>query len=338
MSSNGVKVAEEWILGPNNTPFFTTTWSPADAEPKAYLLFVHGFAEHIGRYADFIARLAAEPYNLYVLAFDQRGHGKTSMMPLTASDPQVVKWKEEGKTVKLEKNGKRRTGGWARVMPDLEWFVQHLSKPAKEAGKKLFLWGFSMGGGEVIGFVTRSQSPPSEETVKLVDGVIAGGPLIKLTTPAPGIQVHAGSIAASIGLGSFLIPTQLKYEHLSHNTAANEANKKDPLCEQVGSLRGVADMINLGGLLISSGPLEKFPQDMPLLVYHGEEDKICSPEAAKEFVDKCNAKDKTIHLFKGMYHEVHNELEPTPTDAAKLIGDWVLARAEVTTAANQAKL
>ena len=66
------------------------------------------------------------------------------MMPLTASDPQVDKWKEEGKTVKLEKNGKRRTGGWARVMPDLEWFVQHLSKPAKEAGKKLFLWGFSM--------------------------------------------------------------------------------------------------------------------------------------------------------------------------------------------------
>lgn len=146
-------------------------------------------------------------------------------------------------------------------------------------------------------------------------------------------------------------------QHLSHNTAANEANKKDPLCEQVGSLRGVADMINLGGLLISSGPLEKFPQDMPLLVYHGEEDKICSPEAAKEFVDKCKAKDKTIHLFKvssrrrrcksgngmdadeqGMYHEVHNELEPTPTDAAKLIGDWVLARAEVTTAANQAKL
>lgn len=37
--------------------------------------------------------------------------------------------------------------------------------------------------------MTRSQSPPSEETVKLVDGVIAGGPLIKLTTPAPGIQV-----------------------------------------------------------------------------------------------------------------------------------------------------
>jgi len=61
-----------------------------------------------------------------------------------ATSPEVVKWKEAGQTVKLEKNGKRRTGGWAKALPDIEWFVQYASKPAKAAGKKLFLWGFSM--------------------------------------------------------------------------------------------------------------------------------------------------------------------------------------------------
>lgn len=61
-----------------------------------------------------------------------------------ATSPEVVKWKEAGQTVKLEKNGKRRTGGWAKALPDIEWFVKHASKPAKAAGKKLFLWGFSM--------------------------------------------------------------------------------------------------------------------------------------------------------------------------------------------------
>jgi len=40
----------------------------------------------------------------------------------------------------------------------------------------------------VIGFVTRPSAPPSPETLKLVDGVIAGGPLIKLTSPAPWLQ------------------------------------------------------------------------------------------------------------------------------------------------------
>lgn len=27
-----------------------------------------------------------------------------------------------------------------------------------------------------------------------------------------------------------------------------------------------------------------------------------------------------------MYHEIHNELEPTPSDCAKLVGEWILER------------
>jgi acylglycerol lipase len=42
------------------------------------------------------------------------------------------------------KNAKRRTGGWARVMPDIEWFVRREHERAKQTGGKLFLWGFSM--------------------------------------------------------------------------------------------------------------------------------------------------------------------------------------------------
>lgn len=45
----------------------------------------------------------------------------------------------------------------------------------------------------MIGFVTRPGGPPSAETLRLVDGVIAGGPLIKLTTPAPWLQVGRSS-------------------------------------------------------------------------------------------------------------------------------------------------
>lgn len=44
----------------------------------------------------------------------------------------------------LEKGGKRRTGGWAKALPDIEWFVKRQSEVAKARGKKLFLHGFSM--------------------------------------------------------------------------------------------------------------------------------------------------------------------------------------------------
>jgi acylglycerol lipase len=39
---------ENWLTGPAGTKFYTRTYK-AD-QPKALLVFVHGFAEHVGRY------------------------------------------------------------------------------------------------------------------------------------------------------------------------------------------------------------------------------------------------------------------------------------------------
>ena len=47
----------------------------------------------------------------------------------------------------------------------------------------------TQGGGQVLAFATRPQAPPSRVTVALLSGVIAGGPLIRLTFPPPAYQV-----------------------------------------------------------------------------------------------------------------------------------------------------
>ncbi|WWD03019.1 hypothetical protein V865_001063 [Kwoniella europaea PYCC6329] len=327
MTSNQSTITEEWVLGPENTPFYTKRWAPKDEEPNACILFVHGFAEHIARYDKFFTLLSSPPHSLHITAFDQRGHGRTSHTPLTGDSVEVQRWKKEGKTVKLEKNGKRRTGGWAKALPDIEWFVKRESEVAKGLGKKLFLHGFSMGGAEVLAFATRPHPPPSPETVKLLSGIISGGPLIRQTKPASSIQVKAGSFAAGLGLGNILIPTPMDYSHLSHNDEINELCKSDPFCEQTGSLRGVADMLNGGISLDAPTAWNSWPEDLPLLVYHGGEDNICDPGTAKRFGEKVRAKDKKVEIIEGMYHEVHNELSPTPENLAKTIADWVHARA-----------
>ncbi|WWD17260.1 hypothetical protein CI109_101698 [Kwoniella shandongensis] len=329
--STAVTTTEEWVLGPENTPFYTKRWHPANEEPKACIIFVHGFAEHIARYDNFFQLLAAPPSSLHITAYDQRGHGRTSQAPLTATSPEVVAWKNEGKTVKLEKNGKRRTGGWGKVFGDMEWFVRRESERAKAlGGKKLFLHGFSMGGGQVLAFPTRPSAPPSSETIKLLGGVISGGPLIRQTKPASGIQIKAGSMVAGLGLGSFLIPTPMDYSHLTHDENVCKATAADPFCEQVGSLRGVADMLNGGASLDSPAGWEAWPEDLPLLLYHGGADNICDPNATVRFGEKVRAKDKKVEIIEGMYHEVHNELEPVPSNLAKTITEWVHARAGVT--------
>lgn len=195
----------------------TSQWTTAD--PKAYVVFVHGFAEHIQRYDDYFRRLAA--HDIHILAFDQRGAGRTSQAPLSAKSSEVEAWKKEGKTVYVQKAQKGvRSGGWLKALPDIEFFVKRESERAQ--GKPLFLYGHSMvsssspageadvqGGGLSLGFATRIAGVPAESTLKLLSGVIISGPFIRSTTPQSIVQIKAGTLAANLGLGNFCISAPL---------------------------------------------------------------------------------------------------------------------------------
>lgn len=144
-----------------------------------------------------------------------------------------------------------------------------------------------------------SPLPPSiasPSPLSLLAGVISGGPLIRQTRPASSVQLTAGSLASNL-LPNMLIPTPLDFSDLSHDEESNARNKADPLCEQVGSLRGVADMLNGGKELDSAEVWARWVRDLPLLVYHGEEDRICDPQASRRFLEGVGAERK-------MYEEV----------------------------------
>ena len=68
---------EAWLPGPENTQFYTRTYPAASSPPRAIVLFVHGFAEHIGRYEWAHGEYAAR--GITVFAYDQRGFGRTAL-------------------------------------------------------------------------------------------------------------------------------------------------------------------------------------------------------------------------------------------------------------------
>ncbi|KAL7421667.1 hypothetical protein Q5752_003436 [Cryptotrichosporon argae] len=319
-----VTTTTQYVLGPGGTPFYTKEWMPS-SPARAHVLFVHGFAEHIERYDGYFPLLAA--HGLHVTAYDQRGDGRTSIVPLKPDADEVRQWRAEGRAVVLEgKKSKRRNGGWKVALADMEWWIRREKERA--GAKKLFLMGHSMGGGQAIAFVTRSTPPPSLEVVNMLAGVITMSPLIRLTNPTSWIQLKAGTLAAGLGLGSMLIPTPLKTDHFSHNAETNAAAASDPLCEQVGSVRQMADMLNGGASLDAPAVHDAWPTKLPLLVVHGADDQITCCETSKRFVDGAKAEDKTHYAVPGMYHELYNEPAPVPADVAKYIADWMLARAE----------
>ena len=132
---------EEWVTGPQSTDFYTRLW-PAHA-PKALLVFVHGFAEHIGRSAAAASAVrrptSLKPHRRYehvfpawvqrgfsVFAFDQRGFGLTAM----------------GDRAHVSKESKYGKTSWDAQFRDIEWWLKYVRD--QFPGVPVFLMGHSM--------------------------------------------------------------------------------------------------------------------------------------------------------------------------------------------------
>lgn len=121
--SSSAAYSELWLSGPKATQFYTRTYTP-NSTPRAALVFIHGFAEHVGRYAHFHPLLSQR--EIAVFAFDQRGFGKTAL-------------DTEGNKSKDSAYGKT---SWSEQMMDISWAIEHAKKTF--SGVPTFLMGHSM--------------------------------------------------------------------------------------------------------------------------------------------------------------------------------------------------
>ena len=48
---------------------------------------------------------------------------------------------------------------------------------------------------------------------------------------------------------------------------------------------------------------------LPLLVMHGEKDKLTNPEGSKLVDELAGSTDKTLTIYPGLFHEIFNEPE-----------------------------
>ena len=102
----------------------------------------------------------------------------------------------------------------------------------------------------------------------------------------------------------FVQPNGLKLEFLSTDQAVIDAYVADDLVhDRVTSELGLA-LIEHGEWLIESNR----KTNIPLLLMHGAEDGITSPSGTVE-LSKMTEGDVTLKLWKGMYHEIHNEID-----------------------------
>ncbi|TBU27908.1 lysophospholipase [Dichomitus squalens] len=294
---------EAWLPGPSSTQFYTRTYPSSDS--RAVLVFVHGFAEHVGRYEWAHAEYAKR--GITVFTYDQRGFGRTALDKEKKSKESAY-----GKTSRVEQ------------LRDIEWWVKHVKREFQ--GLPVFLMGHSMGGGLVLAFGTRTTAPPERETLSLLTGVIASSPLVHQTYPASKILRYIGGKASTV-FPHLLIDAPVPVEDLSHDPLANLANVNDPWIIQKGSLKGLHDMLS-GGEQLLAGDYKHWSRNLPLLVVHGDVDRVTSFKASKEFFDKVDAEDKTFTPFEGGFHELVHEPDGVKEKFVECCISWVLKHVE----------
>lgn len=174
---------------------------------------------------------------------------------------------------------------------DIDVLLEQIKK--KYPNLPIILYGHSMGGNLVLNHTLRRR--PN------VRGTIATGPWIRLAFEPNKAMVAIGKLVKSV-LPSLQQPTGLDATYIARDEKVVDAYKKDPLVH--GKTTPSAGL----GMMEAAAWLNGFSGEVPvpMLLMHGGDDKITSPEGTKHFAQ--NAKgDVTLKIWDGLYHEIHNE-------------------------------
>lgn len=212
----------------------------------------------------------------------------------------------------FDAEGHGRTPG-PRGATDMKRAVSHhlAAREALEADSiPLFLFGHSLGG-----LITAASAAYRQEGVR---GVVLSAPALKIELN-PVLKAIAG-LVASVAPAARLTPP-LDADAISHDAALVEAYRDDPMVIK----RAPAARLGATALKVLERAKTQFPGwELPVLVIHGDADRLVPIEGSREFVDAISASDKTLEVFEGGYHELLNDTEKAR--ALETVIGWLQAR------------
>jgi len=159
-----------------------------------------------------------------------------------------------------------------------------------------FLIGHSMGGLVSCLYLLRQQ----QDFV----GCVLSGPAIKSEIKPPFLQLLLIRFLSMVAPKTRVL--QLEASGVSRDPAVVEAYINDPLVNHDKmTARMVAELF--GGMHRIQAEAKKIT--LPLLLLHGAEDVMASPEGSRFLYENAGSQDKHIEIFPGVYHEIFNEPE-----------------------------
>jgi acylglycerol lipase len=196
--------------------------------------------------------------------------------------------------------GHGKSEGLRGHTPSMDALREDISKQLEETQKlnpdsPIFLYGHSLGGTLVLSHCARIHPT--------ITGVIATGPLLRPGFEPPGWKLALGRILRNLW-PTMVMSNEIDRDGLSRDPQVVQAYKADPLVHDRVSARLGIEMIEEGLWILEHAAMIQ----IPILLMHGSDDRICSPEASREFAQKAGD-ICTLKIWDGYYHEIHNEPE-----------------------------
>ena len=159
-------------------------------------------------------------------------------------------------------------------------------------GVPVFLYGHSLGGGIVLNYLVHEK--------RKIKGAIITSPWLRLSFEPDKVKLALAGFMRHIMPG-LLQPTGLNASHLSHDQVVVDNYSKDPLVHDKISVNLFYETIAAARFTLANSA----DITIPLLLMHGSDDMITSPDASREFAGKNS--NSVIKIWEGGYHELHNE-------------------------------
>ena len=183
---------------------------------------------------------------------------------------------------------------WKEYRNDLLNFINVIK--AQHPERLIFLLGHSMGALIALDFIL-------SDNEELAGAIISGAPIEPLGVAKP-YKVALARILSRI-YPRFPIDLGLDLDAISRISSVVKSYKDDPLVHGKISARWGTEVLST----LESVKMRGEDIGIPLLMIHGEADRLNSAEGAKEFFDRIRGGDKVFISYPAGYHELHNDLD-----------------------------
>ena len=270
------KRSESYFKTLDKSKIFFQRWEAESS--RGQVLITHGLGEHSGSYKHVAHSLNQDHWD--VLAWDLRGHGKSSGQPGYASH-------FDDFTSDFQK--------WNEILEEGQWVNKD---------KPLVFFGHSMGGLIMLKYLLNNEAKPALP----VSAACLSAPALGLVKKASPLLLWVASLIVKL-YPRLTLHNQIQYQKLTNDEKQIKFYEMDALRHNKISPNiylGMIESFNYIHKCIHGNPTQF---NIPMLFQIPEKDTIIDSQRTIDMTKKLNPAMCQVRIYSNSYHEIFNGLE-----------------------------